>query len=396
MAAPATQRSPLEIRDKLLLSQLLYAHGNKPSVLLPLLHNHPLLTANAKGALWTPTFLSSTLQALLSEVGYDFSLLKDEDLEDGGALKDLIKAQETEFEVSVKRIDAIRFGRNDEAIRQELAKRNKNRAVPLEQLGVSGGGREGKEIVQPTFSNPKPSPDIIEIAALPAAALPTTANANANMINTTTTAKKEKKQQKKRESTTATTPAPSVSVASPSVGGMEEEDAAEEEGGSPSVGFKRKGKVGGNKKKRRATSEADERSVKKPKADEVLSPALSGPSSSTIGTGTATDPTLQKSLESLCRSLLLPSASHIFHLPVKRTEAPNYYSVIHRPTDLKTITKKVKEGGITSPDELRRDLLLMTANSVMFNRRKTEFMRDAEEMSKEVELAMDRFAQRTL
>lgn len=50
---------------------------------------------------------------------------------------------------------------------------------------------------------------------------------------------------------------------------------------------------------------------------------------------------------------------NIFHMPIKKSEAPDYPSIVHRPMDLKTIKQKVKEGAIMNADEYQRDIYLM-------------------------------------
>lgn len=44
-----------------------------------------------------------------------------------------------------------------------------------------------------------------------------------------------------------------------------------------------------------------------------------------------------------------------------QADAPDYYEIIKRPMDLKTIRSKIRDGSISSIDEFERDLLLMFA-----------------------------------
>lgn len=71
----------------------------------------------------------------------------------------------------------------------------------------------------------------------------------------------------------------------------------------------------------------------------------------------------KKSSKPFLFSLLETIASHrfgtIFESPVRKSDAPDYYSVIKRPMDLKTIKGRIKEGRIERIDELERDVLLM-------------------------------------
>jgi bromodomain-containing protein 8 len=59
---------------------------------------------------------------------------------------------------------------------------------------------------------------------------------------------------------------------------------------------------------------------------------------------------------------------NIFHNPIKKSEAPDYHDIVKRPIDLKTIKVKVKDGIITNSLEYQRDILLMFANAMMYNR----------------------------
>lgn len=58
----------------------------------------------------------------------------------------------------------------------------------------------------------------------------------------------------------------------------------------------------------------------------------------------------------------------IFHHPIKPSEAPDYHDIVKRPMDLKTIKNKVRDGMISNSLEFQRDIYLMFANSMMYNR----------------------------
>lgn len=62
----------------------------------------------------------------------------------------------------------------------------------------------------------------------------------------------------------------------------------------------------------------------------------------------------------------------LFESPIKDIEAPGYSRSIKRPMDLKTIKQKVKDGSIKDSLEFQRDIYLMYANSVMYNRPTTD------------------------
>lgn len=59
-------------------------------------------------------------------------------------------------------------------------------------------------------------------------------------------------------------------------------------------------------------------------------------------------------------------ASMFLH-PVNAQEEPNYYELIKRPVDLRTLTKDIRTGAVTSFEELEFLLQLMFSNAVMYN-----------------------------
>ncbi|AAW45314.2 conserved hypothetical protein [Cryptococcus deneoformans JEC21] len=97
----------------------------------------------------------------------------------------------------------------------------------------------------------------------------------------------------------------------------------------------------------------------------------------------------KKSSKPFLFSLLEAMASHrfgtIFESPVRKSDAPDYYSVIKRPMDLKTIKGKIKDGRIERIDELERDVLLMFSNAMMYNAPDSQVYEMAKEMMKDCE-----------
>ncbi|SJX60942.1 uncharacterized protein SRS1_12167 [Sporisorium reilianum f. sp. reilianum] len=84
-------------------------------------------------------------------------------------------------------------------------------------------------------------------------------------------------------------------------------------------------------------------------------------------------------------SMLLTEVSNhthgnLFHAPIKEQDAPDYYTLIRQPLDIKTIKARIKEGSIASAKQLRKALTLMFANSLIYNRPGTEVHRMASEM----------------
>lgn len=76
---------------------------------------------------------------------------------------------------------------------------------------------------------------------------------------------------------------------------------------------------------------------------------------------------------------------NIFHNPIKKSEAPDYYEIVRRPMDLKTLKGKIKDGVVSSTDHFKRDVFLMFANAIMYNRPGTSVNDIAAEMMIESE-----------
>lgn len=74
---------------------------------------------------------------------------------------------------------------------------------------------------------------------------------------------------------------------------------------------------------------------------------------------------------------------NIFHHPIKKSEAADYHDIVKRPMDLKTIKARVKDGLISNSLEFQRDIYLMFANAMMYNRPGSEIFNMAEEVSHE-------------
>lgn len=70
----------------------------------------------------------------------------------------------------------------------------------------------------------------------------------------------------------------------------------------------------------------------------------------------------------------------IFHNPIRKVEASDYHDIVKRPMDLKTIKARIKDGLISSSLEFQRDVYLMFANAMMYNRPGSEIYNMAEEV----------------
>ena len=65
---------------------------------------------------------------------------------------------------------------------------------------------------------------------------------------------------------------------------------------------------------------------------------------------------------------------------MKASDAPDYYEIVRRPIDLKAIKARIREGQITNSLEYQRDIYLMFANSMMYNRPDSDLYKMAEEV----------------
>ncbi|KIK68102.1 hypothetical protein GYMLUDRAFT_36932 [Collybiopsis luxurians FD-317 M1] len=83
----------------------------------------------------------------------------------------------------------------------------------------------------------------------------------------------------------------------------------------------------------------------------------------------------------------------IFHNPIKNSEAPDYHEIVKRPMDLKTIKSKIKDGIISNSLEFQRDIYLMFANAMMYNRPGSDVYNMAEDMMLECEGYIQTFRQ---
>lgn len=138
-----------------------------------------------------------------------------------------------------------------------------------------------------------------------------------------------------------------------------------------------------SRRSRRATPEADEHSA----------------SEDGHGTDGVSDAERGKSRRRTTQVLLMlhnevsnHTHGNLFHQAIKEADAPDYYSLIKQPMDLKLIKQRIKEGTIASALDLRRALSLMFANALMYNRPDTEVHR----MANEMRLATDEVRARSL
>jgi hypothetical protein len=78
-----------------------------------------------------------------------------------------------------------------------------------------------------------------------------------------------------------------------------------------------------------------------------------------------------KKFQQLSIQLITHISSHriasMFLNPVNANDEPQYYELIKRPVDLKTIVKKIKSGNIVTLEELELEMQIMFTNAIMYN-----------------------------
>ena len=113
----------------------------------------------------------------------------------------------------------------------------------------------------------------------------------------------------------------------------------------------------------------------------VLIDFLTGPSTKGRRKAQGGDKKFQNVIGMLHSSISQHRYGNIFHNPIKKSEAADYADLVKRPMDLKTIKARVKDGVISNSLEFQRDVYLMFANAMMYNRPGSEIFAMAEEVS---------------
>ena len=97
------------------------------------------------------------------------------------------------------------------------------------------------------------------------------------------------------------------------------------------------------------------------------------------------NPVVSKRFQNMITMLHSQISQHrygnIFHNPIRKAEAPDYHDIVKRPMDLKTIKSRIKDGLISNSLEFQRDVYLMFANALMYNRPGSDVFHMAEEVS---------------
>lgn len=78
-----------------------------------------------------------------------------------------------------------------------------------------------------------------------------------------------------------------------------------------------------------------------------------------------------KKFQQLSTKLLAHISSHriasMFLNPVNANDEPQYYELIKKPVDLKTIIRRIKSGDITTLQEVELEMQIMFTNAIMYN-----------------------------
>lgn len=88
----------------------------------------------------------------------------------------------------------------------------------------------------------------------------------------------------------------------------------------------------------------------------------------------------KKGMNGLMNTMIDSPNAGPFQAPVRKNEAPGYSIAIKRPLCFRDVTRRIKEGTITTPEEVSRDVYLVFANAVQFNALDSEMARQAREL----------------
>ncbi|KAF7789372.1 hypothetical protein EIP86_000316 [Pleurotus ostreatoroseus] len=149
----------------------------------------------------------------------------------------------------------------------------------------------------------------------------------------------------------------------------------------------------GKRKTSEALSEPPRERKRLREESEQLDEEEPGPSTKGRRKAQGGDKKFQNVIGMLHSSISQHRYGNIFHNPIKKSEAADYADLVKRPMDLKTIKARVKDGVISNSLEFQRDVYLMFANAMMYNRPGSEIFAMAEEMMLESEIQINNFRQ---
>lgn len=88
----------------------------------------------------------------------------------------------------------------------------------------------------------------------------------------------------------------------------------------------------------------------------------------------------QQTINLLLNSISEHRNGSLFLNPIKRSDAPDYFDIVKRPMDLKTIKQRIRDGTISDLVEFERDVYLTFANAMMYNAPSSEIYKMAAEV----------------
>ncbi|KAK6058075.1 Bromodomain protein, partial [Cooperia oncophora] len=87
-----------------------------------------------------------------------------------------------------------------------------------------------------------------------------------------------------------------------------------------------------------------------------------------------------EALENIIREAMREPYAWPFLEPVDKRDVPDYYDVISRPMDLRTMINKIKQHIYDTPEEVRSDAYLIIANCKEYNQEGSEIVDCAEQL----------------
>ncbi|RDX55614.1 hypothetical protein OH76DRAFT_1552037 [Lentinus brumalis] len=450
-ASPDLDASNLTNVERLIFAQAVHEFGsNAWSDVAKLLSTHPLIS-QPKG-MFTPQSCLTLYKRLMEEAGLEWSEADTSPRSDRhlrlaqkyyvariSELRELIAAEEAKFKLIVTEIDEIRSGAWDDRIRGSVRGAperveappefppSERIALPAEELvkiaeaevptepDQEPQAEEEEEsitredVVEPTppaeteekeegsdneavnelighFESDKPTEEAPEEPPAPADQPPAAlAEEDEMQVDPEPMKEEEEEADEAPETSAEATPA------------AEEADAEDSPDihPSPSPRRGRSTRAEGKRKASDADTTALEGQREKKRAREESEPAEDdegAPRTRRKERG-AGDKRFQNMIGMLHSQISQHRYGNIFHNPIKKSEAPDYHDIIKRPMDLKTIKSRVKDGLISNSLEFQRDIYLMFANAMMYNRPGSEIYNMAEEMMSFSEREINAFRQ---
>ncbi|TFY82713.1 hypothetical protein EWM64_g1297 [Hericium alpestre] len=434
--------------ERLILAQAVYELGaNAWPAVAKLLSEHPLISQPHS------SFSPESCQAAYEHLMKEATLESDCRVLTITKLRELIVAEEGKFKAVVAEIDAIRSGAWDEQIREKLGISKDEEKPPSVQVadvpeteGLSPANQpegddvqlssDGKDESHPEVPSPASpeeqsvidlteEPDVETVAPEEQDNFPETHEPEPEQHLVETPLETMEDREEQPEVSLEGTRLPSPSPVEPSEeaeatpvpepnreveAAGEDEDIAMDEATpeaqrdqeeSPEIShrdFKRKASEleGVSETERDKKRAREESQVSQVDEDEDAAPSP-GPSrrrgARPVHEVTPATKKFQNVIIMLHSQISQHRNGNIFHNPIKNSEAPDYREIVKRPMDLKTIKMRIKDGAISNSAQFQRDVYLMFANSMMYNRPKSDIYNMAEEMMLVSEVQINEFLQ---